>query len=148
MIRAKNAVIMLVVSMMMVAVMALATVTPAQAMPAYLAIHNQGDSEAHIDVIMYVPSSGRNYETNVYPNGTIGEPAYDQSNAEPTSYYNRASWCSKWWYQVWSPDGSNWVETTPTYRGGPVASGVWVSVRPPENTNNPRYIVRVKTWNC
>lgn len=147
MIRAKNTAIMFMVSMIMVVAMALATVSPAQAMPAYLAIHNQGDSTAHIDVIMYVPASGVNYETNVYPGDTIGEPAYAQSNAEPTSYYNRASWCSKWWWQVFSSDGSNWVETNPTYRGGPVSSGVWVSVRPPEGSTD-RHIVRVKTWNC
>ena len=142
--RVKNTALTFIVAVMMVAAMAF-TAAPAKAASAAIAIHNQGDSGAWLDVIMYVPASGASYETNLYPGDTIGEPAYNQSNAEPLSYYNRASWCSKWWYETLTEDG--WVNGPITYRGGPVASGVWVDVYPGSATTLRR-IVHVKTWNC
>lgn len=112
--------------------------TPASAAPGYIAIHNQGDSDAHVDTIMYVPASGVNYETNVYPGQTVGEPNYEQSNAEPVDIYNRAGWCSKWWYN----DDLTWIRYAYAQ-----SSGYWINVYP-SDTSSGTILIRVKTWNC
>lgn len=136
MIRTKNVLLSLIFAMTMVFVLAFAG--PAQAAPAYIALHNQGDSGAHVDTIMYVPSSGVNYETNVYPGQTVGEPNYAQSNAEPVDVYNRAGWCTKWWYN----DDLTWIRYA--YAD---SSGYWINVYP-ANTSGGTILIRVKTWNC
>lgn len=116
----------------------LAGATPASAAPAYIALHNQGDSGAHVDTIMYVPSSGVNYETNVYPGQTVGEPGYAQSNAEPVDIYNRAGWCAKWWYN----NDLTWIRYA--YAD---SSGYWINVYP-NDTSGGTIVIHVKVWNC
>lgn len=113
----------------------LGVVPPASASSAYVALHNQGDSGAHLDVYMVNNVTGRGYEINLYPGSTAGEPRYLYSDSEPVSWYHRAGWCEKFLL-----DG----ETEPSYLYAQ-SYGYWWNVH---DWASGQHIEYVKTWNC
>lgn len=100
--------------------------------------HNQGDSDAHIDLRLLALSNNV-YEVNVLPGQTVGEGSSLYPNSEPLEFYNRAGWCSKYWI---NNDLSHIY-----YVGSYYDPGSWVNVNPGSGRVGD-YLVRVKTWNC
>lgn len=113
-------------------------VTPAAsaaAAPGDIALHNQGDSGAWLDVRMRRPD-GSTYEINLIQASTAGEPNYSYAGDEPLSFYQRVGWCS--WISV--NDGPL------TYLPN-ASQGYWRVVYPGTDFTGTM-LVRVKTWNC
>lgn len=125
----------LVLIMAVMATIVLIMSTPSQASSINVAIHNQGDSGAHLDVLMVNNVSGRSYEINLQPGATAGEPNYLYSDAEPVAFYHRAGWCTKYW----TNDGAiHYLYAQST--------GYWWDVYVSTSAQNS--LERVKTWNC
>ena len=136
-----NGLLRLLVSLGAVIAGLVSVATPAMAQIAPysdVSVHNQGDSDLHLDLRLLALSNNV-YEVNVEPGQTVGEGTSLYPNSEPLEFWNRTSWCSKYWI--------NGNTSVIYYVGSSTASGSWVNVNPGSGRVGD-YQVSIKTWNC
>lgn len=104
----------------------------------YWAIHNQGDSDAWLDIQLQQNGAADEYDYNLLPGHTAGEPSYELGYMEAQLWYLRSGWCAKWRIN----DGPL------TYQNTPAPSGVWIYAWDGASTTNGTNVTYVKTWNC